>query len=152
MVTLYNVISDDGFIARLDGSEDFIPDESWPETLEFFRKFDTLIMGHKTYDAIQEYPEELLRPFEALPIQKVIVTSDATFLPKVGYDVAHSPKEAIEMGKNVVVSSGPMLNNFLLAMGMVKRIVLRKVPQSLNAGIRPFNLDKGSLVAIDYIN
>ena len=53
MITLYNVISADGFIARLDGDEDFIPDDLWPHTLEFFKKYDALVMGRKTYDAMQ---------------------------------------------------------------------------------------------------
>ena len=44
MVTIYNVISSDGFIVRKDGSESFIPDELWPLTLEIFKKFDVLVM------------------------------------------------------------------------------------------------------------
>ena len=51
MVTLYNVVSSDGYIAREDGSEDFIPDELWPLTLEVFKKFDVLVMGRKPYEA-----------------------------------------------------------------------------------------------------
>lgn len=72
MVTLYNVISADGFIARKDGSEDFIPDNLWQNFLSLCKEYGTLIIGRKTYDTIQAYDQELLGPFEALLIRKII--------------------------------------------------------------------------------
>ena len=51
MVTIYNVISKDGFIARSDGGEDFIPEEIWEYDMQFFRQFDTWVMGRKTYES-----------------------------------------------------------------------------------------------------
>ena len=139
MVTLYNVISKDGFIARLDGSEGFIPDESWPKTLEFFNQFDLLVMGRNTYNVIQEYPEHLLRPFEELDVSKVVVTRDKTFLPRAWYEVANSPEEALGMGNDIVVSSGPTLNNYLLEHGLVDKIVLRSVQKEIVDGIKPYS-------------
>lgn len=47
MLTSYNVISSDGFIAQTDGSEDFIPDEVWGDFLEFLGEYDALLIGKK---------------------------------------------------------------------------------------------------------
>lgn len=139
MVTTYNVISADGFIARPDGSEDFIPDESWPKTLEFFKQFDLLVMGGNTYSVIQKYPEDLLRPFEELNILKVVVTKDKNFLPRAGYEFVDSPEKALSMGDNIVVSSGPTLNNYLLEHNLVDKIVLHRIYENIGNGIKPYD-------------
>lgn len=151
MVTLYNVVSQDGFITRPDGSEDFIPDKLWPKTLEFFKQFDLLVMGRKTYEVLQEYSENLLVPFEQLDISKVIVTKDINFLPRMGYEIANSPEEALRMRDNVVVSSGPTLNNYLLEHNLVDKIVLHRISKKIGNGIKPYDVNLTKL-APDYMD
>jgi len=146
MVTLYNVISSDGFIARKDGSEDFIPDNLWPNFLFLCKEYGTLIMGRKTYDTIQGYDKKSLDQFETLPIRKIVVSSNRNFHPKEEYIVAHSPTDAVALAPNALVSSGPTLNNFLLKNHLVKKIILHEVPTSIGEGIKPF--DKNELVLI----
>ncbi len=139
MVTTYNVISADGFIARPDGSEDFIPPELWSKTLGLFRKYDVLMMGRKTYDALQKYDRESLGPFENLKIRKIVISRDPNFIPKQGYETFQSPEEAIKSGLNVLVSSGPELNTYLLRKELVKEVVFWKLPNiEIGTGIRPF--------------
>ena len=149
MLTLYNVISSDGFIARKDGSEDFIPDNLWPNFLNLCREYGALIMGRKTYDAIQNYGKEFFWSFEELQIKKIVISGNRNFLPKKGYIVVHSPKDALVLAPDALVSSGPMLNNFLLKNGMVKKIILHEVPISIKEGIKPFDTDGISLIPID---
>lgn len=48
MVTIFNIISADGYIARENGEEDFIPDELWFEFLKLCKNYDAFIMGRKT--------------------------------------------------------------------------------------------------------
>lgn len=141
MVTLFNIISSDGYIARENGSEDFIPDELWPEFLKVCEKYDALIMGRKTYDAIQKYDKELLKPFQKLKIKKIIITRQRDFVPKAGYVVAHSPKDALSLEINNLVSSGPTLNSYLIKNGVVDKIILYKLPVTIGAGIKPFNTE-----------
>ena len=149
MVTLYNVVSSDGYIARKDGSEEFIPDELWPSTLEFFKHYDVLVMGRKTYDVMQQYEKEPLKLFEELNIKKVIVTNDKDFQPKLGYTVSHSPEDVLHMGVNILVSSGPTLNNYLFKKKLIDKVVLCQIPVSIGEGIRPFATDiQKSLVLI----
>jgi dihydrofolate reductase len=139
MTTLFNVVSADGFIARPDGSEDFIPDDLWPVTLELFKRYDTLVMGRRTYDALRRYPAELLEPFDALPLKKIIVTRDRTFLPAKGYVVAHSPKDAVASGNNVLLSSGPELNGACLEEGLIEQVIFHRLGDAIGSGIRPLS-------------
>lgn len=138
MTTLYNVISQDGFIARTDGSEDFIPDNLWQNFLDICLEYKTVIMGRKTYDTIQTYDESPKRSFEKLPIRKIVVSGNPNFHPKEGYIVAHTPEEAVAIAPNTLVSSGPILNNYLLEHRLVEKIILHEVPISIVEGIRPF--------------
>ncbi len=148
MVTLYNVISSDGFIARLDGREDFIPDALWENFLDICRKYGTLVIGRKTYETIQRYDKKLLTPFESLPIKKIIVTHNREFQPKPGYSIAHSPKDAIMSSENILVSSGPTLNDFLLQKGLVDKIIFHEVPVAIGNGIKAFNSGRTSLLPV----
>ncbi len=139
MVTLYNVISSDGYIARKDGSEDFIPDELWSTTLNTFKKFDILVMGRKTYEAMQNYDKNLLNPFERLDIKKVVVTRNKNLMHKPGYVIVHTPEDAIRMGENILISSGPNLNNYFLEKKLIDRIIFHQLPSSIGDGIQPFD-------------
>jgi dihydrofolate reductase len=141
MITCYNVISSDGYITRKDGSEDFIPDQLWPETLKIFVRFDVLVIGRKTYDAIQNYDEELLKSFEKLDIKKVVVTRDKNFQPKSGYTTVCVPEDVLRVGKNILISSGPTLNNYFLEKKLVDNIIFHQLPVSIGDGIRPFNTE-----------
>jgi len=139
MVTLYNVISDDGFIARKDGSEDFIPDNLWSNFLSLCKEYGTLIMGRKTYDTIQTYDKELRDSFEALSIHKIVVSSNKKLDLKDGYTVVNTPEDAVALAPDALVSSGPTLNNYLIRNYLVKEIVLHEVSVSIGDGIEPFD-------------
>lgn len=148
MVTLYNVISADGFIARSDGSEAFIPNSIWPNFLDLCKEYGALIMGRKTYDTIQAYPNELLIPFEKLPIKKIVVTNNQGYKPKDGYIVTHSPEEALALNPNALISSGPILNNYLLENNLIGKIILHQVSTLIYTGIKPFKTDALTLIQI----
>jgi dihydrofolate reductase len=138
VLTLYNVVSKDGFISRLDGSEDFIPEQYWLDFLALCKQYNAFIMGRKTYEAIQQYDSEAVNLFEELPIKKIIVTNNKNFVPQNGYIVAHSPNEAVSLAPDALVSSGPTLNSSLLREGLVQKIIQREVPVSIGNGIKPF--------------
>ncbi len=138
MVTLYNVTSSDGFIAKKDGNEDFIPDNLWVNFLNLCKEHGAIIIGRKTYDTIQKYDQDLLAPFEKLPIRKIVVTANRQFRPKQGYVVAHSPEDAVLLAPDALVSSGPTLNDYLLKNGFVKKVIFHEVPIAIGEGIKPF--------------
>ena len=145
MVTLYNVVSRDGYIADKDGGEDFIPDSYWPYSLNALKGYDCILMGRKTYDAIQNYGEELTKSFEDLPVKKIIVTRNKNFHPKNGYEIVHTPEDIINSNLNIVVTSGPNLNNYLLQKKLVDKIIYHEVPGSIGSGIKPYDKVDGTV-------
>jgi dihydrofolate reductase len=139
MVTLYNVVSADGFIARKDGNEDFIPDELWPVTLSLMREYEVLVMGRRTYEALQEYEEALLKPFEEMSIKKIVVSRDEDFQQKEGYVKISNPSGMSRHGSNILVCSGPTLNNYLLHENLVDAVIHHKLGVEVGDGIKVFD-------------
>lgn len=138
MVTLYNAASADGFIARKDGSEDFIPDNAWEEYLQILESYDVAVMGKKTYETLQGYPKEMLQLFEALPITRLVLSRDTSFQPKAGYAVTTELSDIRNAGKNVLITSGPALNTAALEAGIINRMMLNIVPVMIGDGIPVF--------------
>jgi dihydrofolate reductase len=138
MVTLYNVVSRDGYIATKDWSEDFIPSSYWPKTLSYLSQFDCIIIGRKTYEAIQKYEDPMRLSFDSLPVRKIVVTRDRNFQVKLGYEISYSIEESISQYRNVVVTSGPTVNDYLIDKQLVDRITYHKVPEAVGDGIRPY--------------
>lgn len=138
MLTSYNVISSDGFIAQTDGGEDFIPDEIWDDFLELLSEYDTLLIGKNTYEMIQSFGQELVGPFENLNIRKIVVTRDEDFVPKSDYEKVSSLQDAIKTGSSTLLCSGPSLNTAFLKEGLIDRIILNKLPATIGTGIRQF--------------
>lgn len=139
MITLYNVISADGFIARKDGSEDFIPDELWFVFLDLCKKYGAVVIGRKTYEAIQKYEGNLLLPFEQSSVKKIVLTTNKSLRVKTGYTVADSLEKILTLSPNVLVSSGPTVNNQLLRAGLVSKVILCELPTTTEEGIEPFD-------------
>lgn len=146
MVTVYNVISKDGFIARKDGEEDFIPEEIWEYDMQFFRQFDTWIMGRKTYEAIRRYDEESQKLFDKLNIQKIVVTENKDFQAKEGITIAHSIGDAVRTGKNILICSGSILNTNALKQNLVDNVIQYQLPIEIGDGIRPFNVETKNIL------
>lgn len=151
MFTLFNVISADGFIARTDGSEDFIPDDLWINFLNLCEKYGVFVMGRKTYESIQTYTDNLLVPFEKAAFKKIVLTQNANFKTKEGYEVFCDLHQAVSLYPDALVASGPTLNNFLLANHLVKKIILHKVPESIGDGIKPFDEKLVTLTALENV-
>lgn len=139
MITSYNVISSDGFIAAPDGTEDFIPDEMWKIFLDLLPNYDAFVMSSKTYNAIQNYDAVALAEFEKLETKKLIVTSQEDFTPKSSYTKISSPEESLDHGANILLSSGPSLNESFLNANLIDKIILVTLPVSIGAGIKAFN-------------
>src|SRR3989344_1562476 len=138
MLTLYNVLSSDGFIAAKDGGEDFIHDEVWGDFLELCTKYDALILGKNAYTAIQSFGKDLVEPFEKLSIKKIVVTRDKNFKPLKGYSVVNSLREAATLYPNMLLCSGPKLNTAFLKEKLIDRIILNKLPVKIGEGITQF--------------
>ena len=138
MITLYNVVSSDNYIADKNGSEDFIPDNIWDDFLNLCRKYEVVVFGKTTYNAIQNFDKKLVASFENLPIKKVVITRDLNFIPKNGYSSFVSPEEVVKKFTNILLTSGPGLNTAFLKKKLINQIILNKIPSVLKEGVTQF--------------
>lgn len=141
MITLYNVLSADGFIADKNGEEDFIPDALWEDFLILCSQFDVVVMGRKTYEAIQAYPKELSETFERLYIQKIVLSRNQNYQVKDGYTTAHSLSEISRLSGKVLLTSGSKLNTAMVKADMITEVLNYIVPVYLKEGISQFEQD-----------
>jgi dihydrofolate reductase len=126
---------------------DFIPDSYWPLTLAVLERYDCIVLGRKTFETIQHYEKELRDSFDVLPVRKVVITTDKEFHPNQGYEVAHTPEAVIQSNLNIVVTSGPTLNQYLLDKNLVDRITYHQVPDVIGEGIKPYH-DVGTVEVV----
>lgn len=132
----------DGYIARTDGSVDFLShagDE--PHGFdEFIATVDALVMGRNTYDFIVEHGEW---PYGDKPV--FVISSrklDAPPPVAIVERLSGTPGEiAAELGSrgigHVYVDGGMTIRTFLRA-GLIQRLVISKVPVLIGSGISLF--------------
>eukprot|EP00978_Attheya_sp_CCMP212_P008582 scaffold20193_cov47-Attheya_sp.AAC.1 len=151
-VSVYIATSIDGFIARLDGSLDWLPgsDESSATASEdadafgyeeFMASVHVIMMGRNTFDFVHSASSS------AWPYYKPVVLLSTTMkeLPSDLKDkdvilvADSSPQELVEMyaGQHIYVDGGKMIQSFLRA-GLVTDIQLFRVPILLGKGIPLF--------------
>ncbi len=139
MVTSYNAVSADGFIARMDGSEDFIPDDAWDDFLNLLSSYDAVVMGRKTYETVQMYASAMVDAFEAIPMKRIVVSRDEDFVPKISYSMITSLFEIPTIGKDILLTSGPGLNTAVLEAGIIDRVKLMVISEKIGEGMAVFD-------------
>jgi dihydrofolate reductase len=135
----YNVaMSLDGFIARADGSYDWIPEDPGVDFAALFAEFSGFVMGRKTWEVAQA-----LGPKNPLLGRTVSVVS--TTLPEPGIPGVVVVREKIPervralkaaAEKDLWLFGGPTLFRFLLDAGLVDRVEVSVIPVLLGGGIR----------------
>jgi dihydrofolate reductase len=134
----------DGFIARPDGSFDFLPENPEPHGYEeFIAGIDAIVMGRKTFETALAFPGW---PYGD---KRVVVLSgrplDLSALRAGGADVeqmAGEPPEIaarLEAGgaRHFYVDGGATVQGFLRA-GVITRLIRTRVPVLIGEGIRLF--------------
>ena len=56
-IILFMATSLNGMIADKSGSEDFLSDTNWQTFSDFAKKHGCFIIGRKTYEAVQKWPD-----------------------------------------------------------------------------------------------
>jgi dihydrofolate reductase len=150
-VSVYIAASLDGFIAREDGSLDWLPGADPQEEgdagaedygyQEFIGSVDVLVMGRKTYEKVLTFGEW---PYKD---RRVVVLSSGTV--QIPADLAStvqcqsgSPRDLVgrlaEGGaKHLYIDGGNTIQRFLNE-GLVQQITVTRVPVLIGAGIPLF--------------
>jgi len=139
-VVIYMAISSDGFIAKEDGSTDFVSDAEWINYSKFVNDAGNIIIGRKTYEIMKKNKE-----FDKFgDIFVVVVSSQDIKTTEKNYLFVKSSKEALEFleKKNfnvAVVSGGGKLNTSFIKEDLVNEIILDVEPEILGKGIKLFD-------------
>jgi dihydrofolate reductase len=133
----------DGFIARLNGSFDFLPEGGGePHGYnEFFASVDALVIGRKTFEIVLALPEW---PYGD---KRVIVLSTRRLdLSKVPAGLVEqmqgSPREIVSTLegrgiRHIYVDGGVTIQRFLRE-GLIQRLIINRVPVLIGEGIPLF--------------
>jgi len=144
LATVFVGASVDGFIARLDGALDFLPEGGGePHGYdELMASVDALVIGRKTFETVLAFDEW---PYGKKRV--VVLSSGALDLSAVrgGGVVEHmagppaeiAAKLAAGGAKHVYVDGGVTIQGFLRA-GLIQRLVVTRVPVLIGTGIPLF--------------
>ena len=131
----------DGFIARADGSLDFLPDDPEPHGFEeFLASVDALVWGRKTYDFVRESG---IWPFGEKPVF-VLSSRDleeppaGAVLERLSGEPADIVSALEERGfAHIYVDGGMTIRQFLGA-GFIQRLIITRIPVLIGSGIPLF--------------
>jgi len=152
-VSVYIATSLDGFIARKDGSVDWLNEANAavPKGEDcgfqaFMDSVDTLIMGRKTYEQVLSFGQW---PYGKTPVV-VLSRNPISFPPSLPDTVSHSSESPPDLlarlsregVKHVYVDGGNTIQGFL-SQGLINEITVTVIPVILGDGIPLFgSLDK----------
>lgn len=137
-VLLDMAISPNGYIAREDGDEDWLPSDGWDEFLELAKTLNNIVMGRETFEQVtKRYKNYNFNNVECE--YKIIVTRDKQFTAPKNYVVVHSPEEAVSfvesrgLGELFLIGGGKLNSEFLK----------RKLVNTIQLTINPYIIGKG---------
>lgn len=138
----------DGFIARTDGSLDWLDEASTTVPAgedcgyaEFMTSVDVLVMGRNTYEKVRTLGPW---PYGQTPV--VVLSENVIPFPAdVPAHVTHSAESPVELhhrlsaegAKKLYIDGGATIQRFLQA-GLVDELVITVIPVLLGSGIRLF--------------
>lgn len=140
----------DGFIARKDGSLDWLDQANLSVPAgedcgykEFFNSVDVLIMGRKTFEKILTFQEW---PYENKPVQVLSTGSVAipTFIKDRVQATSKSPRELLDHLEKAghgqaYIDGGATINSFLNE-DLIDEITITLIPVALGEGIPLFTV------------
>jgi dihydrofolate reductase len=143
-VMVYIAASLDGYIARADGSIDWLdiagPDEaerSMADFVELLRRVDCLVMGRKTFETVQQFSPW---PYGALPV--VVLSTTLSEAPSIeGADVRIRSAPPAELLRDlaregltrIYLDGGATIHGFMRE-DLIDHLTVATVPILLGAG------------------
>ena len=140
--SVFIATSVDGFIARLNGSIDWLPDDGEPHGYpEFMATIDAIVMGRHTFETVLSFDAW---PFAQTPVI-VLTTRPSEVHPPNGAvcdAMAGTPLQIVttlaERGLTRLYIDGGLTVQRFLEAGLIQRIIITRVPVLLGSGIPLF--------------
>lgn len=146
--TVYIATSVDGFIARNDGSIDWLPGEEDAEGnedygyQEFIDSVDALVMGRNTYESVLSFDTWPYgkKPVFVLSSQKIDIPDGITGTVE---SICAPPREVVDRLskrglKHLYIDGGKTIQGFL-SEGLIHQLIITKVPILIGTGIPLFS-------------
>lgn len=140
-VILYSATSIDGYIARTDGSIDWLEtverqDEDYGYS-EFLNSVDILLMGRKTFDQVLKFGEWPYAGKQTIVFSRQSQNKDRSEV-KFFSGTPETLSQQIDKHSTVWLVGGGELNNAFLAADAIDEIILSIIPVCLGDGIPLF--------------
>lgn len=128
----------DGYIAREDGTIDWLFTDSDYGYKEFYDSVDTVLLGRKTYDQVLEFTKS---PFEKK--RCFVFTRQSYITNDHNLQFVNNPVERVKQlirppGKNIWLVGGSEIISVLLNADLISEIILSVHPIILASGIPLF--------------
>ena len=137
IVRMANTISPNGYIARLNGEEDWLSSANWFDFLKEAKEFDNFVMGRETYELVMRLYKD--HNFDSVDVKYKVIVTRQDFKAPSNYQVVHSPQEAVEflegegLEKIFLVGGGKLNAEFAKA-GLINEISLTIEPYMIGEG------------------
>ena len=146
-VILYIAMSLDGYIARKDGSVDWLDeDEEEEETgyLDFYKTIDTIVMGRKTYEQVMSFGDWVYKGKKnyVLTSNKVGIKENSDVEIVDEDTAAFINKLKLESKSNIWLLGGAETVNVFLDEELIDEFRIAVIPVILGEGIRLFTSSK----------
>jgi dihydrofolate reductase len=127
----------DGYIAGPQGEYDWIPDDPEIDFGGIFARFDTLLMGRKTFEVAKSQSEDgPLSGCKSMVVSRTLRPEDHPGVTIISHDVAGAvARLRDEPGKDIWLFGGGELFRGLLSMRLVDTVEVAVVPVLLGGGI-----------------
>lgn len=131
----------DGFLARADGSFDFLPDEVEPHGYEeFVATVDALVIGRKTYETVLGFGGWAYgkKPVFVLSSRSIAAAPSGAVVEHMSGAPADIVVQLEARGiQHIYVDGGFTIQRFLQA-GLINRLIITRIPVLIGTGISLF--------------
>lgn len=129
-------VSLDGFIARTDGSYDWIVMDPAIDFAAMYQEFDIAVMGRKTHEVVQAMGDSGLPGIDSVVFSRTLKAATTPGLRITREDpVAVVTQLKAEPGKDIWLYGGGELFRTLLQAGLVDTVELAVIPVLLGEGV-----------------
>jgi dihydrofolate reductase len=157
---VFIAVSLDGYIARSDGSIDWLT-EGWPEVghdygyADFMASVDGLVMGRATFEKVLTFPKWLYEK-PVIVLSRTLGPADVPEHLRGSVRISNAqPAELMQEldragWKRAYIDGGKVIQSFL-AQGLIKDLVIARLPVLIGAGLPLFADELGADMRLSHV-